>query len=169
MTEFNIERPAWVRDANQRLVRNQVDHSDDLPPPEEESETTLFTMDDPKLKELYKTVENLATMVTDLSTKVNNGGGASSSAMVKSMEKRIKKHMDGATYYENLDNEISTTTKLPDKFSANDLPQFQPTDDPRFHLKAFKATLGLKGIDLALYQKIFPLSLAPICQKWSNN
>ncbi|KAL2937475.1 Polyamine aminopropyltransferase [Bienertia sinuspersici] len=57
-------------------------------------------------------------------------------------------------------------SKFPQKFSATDLPRFKPTDDPRFHLKGFRATMSLKGIDPILYPKVFPLSLDPVCQKW---
>ncbi len=170
LAEFNIDPPVWVRKANQRLVRERVSHST-VPSPQRQPfqspssprSSPSFTMSDEhvrKMDELADTVANLAKMVENLATN------SSSAAIAKNMEKMFKRHLDGATYYENTENEISPAAKLPDKFSANDLPQFKPTDDPRFHLKALKATLSLKGVDSAFYPKVFPLSLAPVCQKW---
>ncbi|KAL2894346.1 Short neurotoxin 3, partial [Bienertia sinuspersici] len=63
-----------------------------------------------------------------------------------------------------LDTELPA--KLPEIFSATDLPKFKLTDDPKFHLKGFMAAITIKGIDHILYRKIFPLSLDLVCQKW---
>ncbi|KAL2922230.1 Semaphorin-3ab [Bienertia sinuspersici] len=60
---------------------------------------------------------------------------------------------------ESLNNRISALEKAnPNKF--------KPTDNRRFHLKGFRATMSIKGIDPILYPKIFPLSLDQVFQKW---
>ncbi|KAL2901053.1 Activity-regulated cytoskeleton-associated protein [Bienertia sinuspersici] len=73
---------------------------------------------------------------------------------------------DPYSYHESSEFDLDPATQLSETFSTSDLPKFKPIDDPRFHLKGFRATMSIKGIDPVLYPKIFPLSLDPICQKW---
>ena len=86
--------------------------------------------------------------------------------MVKNVGKMVQKYADGASYYEASEFNSDLNAKLPERFSAKDLPQFKATDDPRFHLRGFIATLALQGVDPALYPTVFPLSLELVCQKW---
>ncbi|KAL2905199.1 Cilia- and flagella-associated protein 43 [Bienertia sinuspersici] len=74
--------------------------------------------------------------------------------------------MDQYAYYESPDSDIQLPAKLPEKFSATDLPKFKTKDHPTFHLKGFRATMTMKGVYPILYTKVFPLSLDPVCQKW---
>ncbi|KAL2938049.1 hypothetical protein RDABS01_021498 [Bienertia sinuspersici] len=84
----------------------------------------------------------------------------------KTLEKLVQKATDQYAYHESPDSDITLPAKVPDKFSATDLPKFKPTDDPRFHLKGFRAIMTIKGVDPVLHPKVFPLSLDPMCQKW---
>ncbi|KAL2923019.1 Activity-regulated cytoskeleton-associated protein [Bienertia sinuspersici] len=40
------------------------------------------------------------------------------------------------------------------------------TNDPRFHLKGFRATMTIKGVNPIFYPKVFRLSLDLVCQNW---
>ncbi|KAL2942743.1 putative phospholipid-transporting ATPase 12 [Bienertia sinuspersici] len=82
---------------------------------------------------------------------------------VKYFETMVHRLTDPHSYHESLECDLDLTIQLPEKFSASDLPMFKPTDDPRSHLKGFRATMSIKGIDSALYPKIFPLSLDLVC------
>lgn len=75
-----------------------------------------------RIAELSQTEANLVDMVASLSTKINQNENTSSSSIIQNVEKIAKKHMDGAFYYENLENENSPSPKLPEKFSVDDLP-----------------------------------------------
>ncbi|KAL2922494.1 Ribosomal RNA-processing protein 8 [Bienertia sinuspersici] len=76
---------------------------------------------------------------------------------------------DPYSYNESSEFDLDSATQLPETFSASDLPKFKPTDDPRFHLKGFRATMAIKGIDPILYPKNFPLSLDLSTAKYRNH
>ncbi|KAL2900966.1 Elongation factor 3 [Bienertia sinuspersici] len=84
----------------------------------------------------------------------------------KDLETMVHRLTGPYFYHESSGFDLDPATQLPETFSTSNLPKFKPTDDPRFHLKGFRATMSIKGIDPILYPKIFPLSLDPICQKW---
>ena len=65
-----------------------------------------------------------------------------------------------------MEDNLKGKANLPDKFSANDIPKFKSTDNPKYHLKNFRATMAIKGVELELYPVVFPMSLEPDCQKW---
>ncbi|KAL2935368.1 Activity-regulated cytoskeleton-associated protein [Bienertia sinuspersici] len=96
-----------------------------------------------QLKELTTAVASMSAAFQALNTRVNEMEQNPSSSMVRNMGKMVQKLNDGAAYHESSNYDSSLSSKLPEKFSANDLPKFKPTDDP-----------------------LFPLSLEPICQKW---
>ncbi|KAL2892971.1 LexA repressor [Bienertia sinuspersici] len=84
----------------------------------------------------------------------------------KDLETMVHRLTHPYSYHESSEFDLDSATQLPETFSTSDLPKFKPTDDPRFHLKGFRATMSIKGIVPILYPKIFPLSLDPVCQKW---
>ena len=110
-----------------------------------------------KLQKLAEQVQQLEAKIKELT---------SSSSLDKLFEKAIQKAIDPTFYQDQPPLDPNLATKLPKDFSAEDIPKFKPTDDPRFHIKGFKTTMALKGIDPALFPTVFPLSLEPICQKW---
>src|SRR6185503_1786971 len=55
---------------------------------------------------------------------------------------------------------------LPQKFNANDIPEFKATDNPYFHLRAFEIIMSIKGIDKKVFPSLFSLSLETVCQQW---
>lgn len=119
-----------------------------------------------KLKEITSQLEKLTMGLQGLKTRIDNLENNPSPSMMKHMEKFIKQFADPVSYKESTTFDPSLSSKLPKKFSAEDLPKFSPTDDPRFHLKGFRTTMALKGIDPELFPTVFPLSLEPVCQKW---
>ncbi|KAL2922870.1 Activity-regulated cytoskeleton-associated protein [Bienertia sinuspersici] len=110
-------------------------------------------------------IAKLTAMLEVVSTRLDTLEKTTPST-TKNLEKLVQKTTDQYAYYESPDKDIQLPAKLPEKFSATDLPKFKPTDNPRFHLKGFRATIIIKGVDLVLYPKVFPLSLDPVCQKW---
>ncbi|KAL2898119.1 Trafficking protein particle complex subunit 9 [Bienertia sinuspersici] len=84
----------------------------------------------------------------------------------KDLETMVHRLTDPYSYHESSEFDLDSATQLPETFSTSDLPKFKPTYDPRFHLKGFRGTMSIKGIDPILYPKIFPLSSDPVCQKW---
>ena len=119
-----------------------------------------------KLKEITSQLEKLTMGLQGLKTRIDNLENNPSPSMMKHMEKFIKQSADPVSYKESNIFDSSLFSKLPKKFSAEDLPKFSPTDDPRFHLKGFRTTMALKGIDPELFPTVFPLSLEPVCHKW---
>ncbi|KAL2942766.1 GMP synthase [glutamine-hydrolyzing] [Bienertia sinuspersici] len=110
-------------------------------------------------------IAKLTAMLETLSTRLDTLEKTTPNT-TKTLEKLVQKATDQYAYHESPDSDIQLPAKLPEKFSATDLPKFKPTDDPRFHLKGFRATMTIKGVDPILYPKVFPLSLDPVCQKW---
>jgi len=117
-----------------------------------------------RLNQLASRIDELTTIIEGLQARINDLEKAPSYSMIENLVKQKLKnptfHQDTLTVHPNL------SSKLPKEFSANDLPIFKPTDDPRYHLKGFRATMALKGIEPALFHNVFPLSLEPVCQKW---
>ncbi|KAL2930287.1 Activity-regulated cytoskeleton-associated protein [Bienertia sinuspersici] len=117
--------------------------------------------DNPQTDPIAKLTAMLEAVSTHLDTLEKTAPSTT-----KNLEKLVQKATDQYAYYESPDSDIKLPAKLPEKFSATDLPKFKPTDDPRFHLKGFRATMTIKGVDPVLYPKVFPLSLDLVCQKW---
>ncbi|KAL2926782.1 9-cis-epoxycarotenoid dioxygenase NCED2 chloroplastic [Bienertia sinuspersici] len=109
-------------------------------------------------------IAKLTAMLETLSTRLETSEKNTLNT-TKTLEKLVQKATDQYAYHETPDSDIHLPAKLLDKFSATDLPNFKPTDDPRFHLKGFRATMTIKGVDPILYPKVFPLSLDPVSQK----
>ncbi|KAL2900276.1 Activity-regulated cytoskeleton-associated protein [Bienertia sinuspersici] len=110
-------------------------------------------------------IAKLIVMLETLSTRLDTLEKTTPNT-IKTLETLVQKATDQYPYHEPLDSDIQLPAKLPEKFSATDLPKFKPTDDPRFYLKGFRTTMTIKGVDPVLYPKVFPLSLDPVCQKW---
>lgn len=119
-----------------------------------------------KFQKLSDRVQELAEAIQGLQTKINEREMTSSSSLAKLVEKAIQKSIDPTFYQDPPTLDPNLSSKLPKNFSAEDIPKFKPTDDPRFHLKGFKTMMSLKGIDPTRFPMVFPLSLEPICQKW---
>ena len=120
----------------------------------EENETSMA--------EMKATMVQMAEMVQAMSNKIAN---LEKTSNAKNIEKLVQRASDKFGYHETAEELDNVSSRIPDKFSAKDLPIFKPMDDPRFHLKGFRATMSLKGIESSLLPKVFPLSLDPICLK----
>lgn len=72
------------------------------------------------------------------------------------------KHYYDTSGEDNLKGKVN----LLEKFSANDTPKFRSTDNPKYHLKNFRAMMSIKGVNPELYHVVFQMSMEPVCQKW---
>ncbi|KAL2930840.1 Glutamate--tRNA ligase [Bienertia sinuspersici] len=115
--------------------------------------------------QMSQSFSKLSEMFESLNNRISTLEKASPNK-VKNLETMVHRLTDPYSYHESSEFDLDSATQLPETFSTSDLPKFKPTDDPRFHLKGFRATMSIKGIDPILYPKIFPLSLDPVCQKW---
>ncbi|KAL2900390.1 Pre-mRNA-splicing factor PRP46 [Bienertia sinuspersici] len=110
-------------------------------------------------------IAKLTAMLETLSTRLDTLEKTTPNT-TKTLEKLVQKATDQYAYHESPDSDIQLPAKLREKFSATDLSKFKPSNDPRFHLKGFRATMTIKRVDPVLYPKVFPLSLDPVCKKW---
>ena len=60
----------------------------------------------------------------------------------------MKQATDKDSYQDDLGIEPYLLDSLPEKLSTNDLPKFKVTDNPQFHLKAFKLYMEIKKVDI---------------------
>ncbi|KAL2929792.1 Activity-regulated cytoskeleton-associated protein [Bienertia sinuspersici] len=168
----SVTPSTWVRTEGRRLVRTEGSYIGSpihqFPPDtlvlhyfsDADSEPTPQMADAPQNDPIVK----LTTMLETLSTRIDTLEKATPNT-TKTLEKLVQKATDQYAYHESPELDTELPSKLPEKFSATDLPKFKPTHDPRFHLKGFRSTMPIKGIDPVLYPKVFPLSLDPVCQK----
>ncbi|KAL2903600.1 Acyl-homoserine lactone acylase PvdQ [Bienertia sinuspersici] len=61
----------------------------------------------------------------------------------KDLEIVVHRLTDPCSYRKSLEFDLDPATQLPETFSTSDLPKFKPTDDPRFHLKGFRAIMSI--------------------------
>ncbi|KAL2934445.1 Activity-regulated cytoskeleton-associated protein [Bienertia sinuspersici] len=115
--------------------------------------------------QMSQSLSKLSEMLESLNNRISALEKANPNKS-KDLETMVHRLTDPYSYHESPEFDLDSSTQLPEMFSASDLPKFKPTDDPRFHLKGFRATMSVKGINPILYPKIFSLSLDPVCQKW---
>ena len=130
------------------------------------TESIIILSTEDKVKDLSAIVDSVTDLIAKLALKIDDMEKNPSTTMMHNMERMIQKLTDKNAYHEPLNYDTTLSTRLPEKFSVNDLPKFKPIDDPRFHLKNFRSIMLLKGVDLSLFPTLFPLSLEPVCQKW---
>ena len=93
--------------------------------------------------------------------------GAPTDDLTKKIESLVSKVTNQENYFDtSMEDNLKGNANLPAKFPANDIPKFKSTDNPKYHLKNFRATMAIKGVELDLYPVVFPMSLEPVCQKW---
>ena len=93
-----------------------------------------------RFDELARNINNMVNMLETLSSRINELEQKSS----QKLEKMVKKDLDKDAYFDSPGIESYLIDSLPQTFSANDLPKFKATDDPRFHLKTFKLYMEIK-------------------------
>ena len=130
------------------------------------TESIIIMSTEDKIKDLSVILDGVTDVIAQLSLKIDHIEKNPSTSMMQNMEKMIKQLTDKTGYHEPPSYDTTLSTRLPEKFSVNDLPKFKPTDDPRFHLKNFRSVMILKGVDLSLLPTVFPLSLERVCEKW---
>ena len=118
--------------------------------------------EDPRFIKLALGLAKMNQMFESLHTKMHT----MEQNQTKNLEKLVKQATDKDSYQDAPGIEPSLLDSLPDKLSTNDLPKFKVTNNPRFHLKAFKLYMEIKRVDPRLYPRFFPMSLEDASQKW---
>ncbi|KAL2900316.1 Arginine--tRNA ligase [Bienertia sinuspersici] len=73
----------------------------------------------------------------------------------------IHRLTDPYSYHESPEFDLDSATQFPETFYASDLPKFKPIDDPRFHLKGFRATINhLRYLGLESFDKVYHIGIA---------
>ena len=111
--------------------------------------------DTTRFDELARNMNEMVNMLEALNSRLNELEQTSS----QNLEKMVKKDLNKDAYFDSPGIESYLIDSLPQMFSANDLPKFKATDDPRVHLKAFKLYMEIETVDSKLYPRFFPMSL----------
>ena len=119
------------------------------------------------IENINKSIEALSAMMQTLTTRVTTmEQNKVTVSTLDKLKEQMSKISEDFTYVERPPTPLDVKDRLPEKFSTADIPKFKPTDNPIFHLKAFSATMALKGLDVTLFPTVFPLSLEHACQQW---
>ncbi|XP_056688253.1 protein TRACHEARY ELEMENT DIFFERENTIATION-RELATED 7A-like [Spinacia oleracea] len=114
-------------------------HSPLPPPPNSTSPSSPASFPFPSLPPTLRS-RQLATM------------GAPTDDLTKKIESLVSKVTNQEKYFDtSMEDNLKGKENLLDKFSANDIPKFKSTDNPKYHLKNFRATMTIKGVELELY------------------
>ncbi|KNA14294.1 hypothetical protein SOVF_108740, partial [Spinacia oleracea] len=117
-----------------------------------------------QLTQLLTAFASLSANVENISNRL---GAVEQGAPTDDLTKKIESLVNQENYFDtSMEDNLKGKANLPEKFSANDIPKFKSTDNPKYHLKNFRATMAIKGVELELYPVVFPMSLKPVCQKW---
>ena len=96
-----------------------------------------------EIERLTASMDNLIKAVESLTIENKN-----SKDTIKNLENKFKMvSQDSHLYESSTSGVVVDPTLLPEKFSANDIPKFQATDNMHFHIRSFKTIMALKKID----------------------
>ena len=136
----------WVRQSK-RLVRNIEDStstssSESEEPFEPENSpaipATMAEISQTQLDQLIANMSRMSANLEQLGAKVKELDQGQSPDLIKKVEGLIHKATNSEEYHEAVTGErFKEKIELPDKFSASDIPKFQSTDNPDYHLRNF--------------------------------
>ena len=117
-----------------------------------------------EVNELKKQMANVTEVLKDLTLQIND---PVKQQQMELMQESLSKISNDYRFQGISSQGVSVDKELlPQKFNANDIPKFKPTDNPYFHLRSFETVMNIKGIDKNIFHSLFSLSLETICQHW---
>ena len=117
-----------------------------------------------EVNELKGQVANMAEMLKNLTLPINDPVRQQQMELMQESLSRLSNDYR----FQGISSQGISVDKelLPQKSNANDIPKFEATDIPYFHLRAFETIMNIKGIDRKVFHYLFSLSLETVCQQW---